>query len=100
MVRGLEGMSYEKQLRILSLFSTEKRRLRKDVPVYHFLVRAAKKEVLISLMSGGRMQGSCLELCQRKFRLDIKKRFFSARAAKHWNKLSGERVIATNLKVF
>lgn len=48
-MRGLEGMSYKKQLKILGLFNTKKRRLRKDVPVYHFLVRTAKKEVLISL---------------------------------------------------
>lgn len=43
-------------------------------------------------MSGDRMQGNGLELCQGKFRLDIRRKLFTVRAAKHWNKLPGELV--------
>lgn len=49
MAKGLEGETYEEQLRTLGLFSLEKRRLRNDlVAVYSFLQRGAEVEVLVS----------------------------------------------------
>ena len=64
-VKGLENMPYEEQLKELGLISLGKRRL--------------------SLLIGDGRRGNSLKLQQGKFRLDIRKIFFTERVVKHWN---------------
>ncbi|KAK4815657.1 hypothetical protein QYF61_005219 [Mycteria americana] len=103
MIRGLEQLSCEDRLRELGLFSLEKRRLWADlIAAFQYLKGAYRKDGdrLYSKACCDRTRSNGFRLREGRFGLDLRKKFFTMRVARHWNKLPREVVEAPSLETF
>ena len=89
--------SYKERLRELGLFSLEKtKRWGHLIAAFQYMRGAYKKagEWLLARACSDRRRGARFKLKEGRFRLDIRKWFFTLRVVKHWHMLPREAVAA------
>jgi len=69
---------------------------------FQYLKGAYKKagEGLFTRACSDRTRDNVFKLKEGRFRLDIRKKFFTVRVVRHWNRLPREAVDAPSLEVF
>ncbi|PKU40386.1 hypothetical protein llap_9317 [Limosa lapponica baueri] len=103
MMREMEHLSYKYRLRELGLFSLEKRRLCGHLIVaLQYLEGAYKKDgdKLFRRTYCDKTRGNVFKLKEARFRLDIRKKFFTMTVVKHRNRLTRVVVDAPSLETF
>ncbi|KAK4822064.1 hypothetical protein QYF61_009325 [Mycteria americana] len=88
---------------LLGFFSLEKRRLWGDlIAAFQYLKGAYRKhgEGLFMRQCGDRTRGNSFKLKNGRFKSDIRKKFFTVRLVRHWNRLPREVVDGPSLEVF
>ena len=94
MTGGLEHLPYEERLRDLGLFSLGKRLRVNLINAYKYLMGSSQVGGvrLFSMVPNDRVRSNRHKLGHRKFRMNMRKNFFTLKVIKHWNRLSREVV--------
>ena len=101
--RGLEHLSCQEGLGELGLFSLGRGRLRGDlIAAFQCLKGPCRKDGdnIFSRTCCSRTRSNGFDLREGRFRLDIRRKFFTVRVVKHWHRLPREVVEAPSLEAF
>jgi len=99
----MEGLSYEERLKELGLFSLEKRRVQENLTAaFQYLKGAYKKagEGLFTRACTDRILVNDFKLKEARFKIAVRKKFFTLRVVRHWKRLFREVVDVHYLEVF
>ena len=102
-ILGLSRVPYGERLKRLDLFSMKGRLLRSDlIQVWKIFHNKSPLEPqsLFVLEPNNRTRGHRFKIHVPRFRLELRKRFFSVRVILTWNRLSPETVEAESLECF
>jgi len=101
LVNGLKNKSSKEQLSERGLIRLEKRRLREDLFTLYSYPTGSYSQVNVGLVSQVITDKRKLfKMCQGRFRLDMRKCFFTERVVKHWNRLLRKVVESPSLEIF
>jgi len=101
-MRGLEPLCWKERLGELGLLSLGKRRLWGDLRAAASAWRGCERarEGLVTRAGSDRTRGHGFKLKEGRFRLDLRKKFFTVKVVKPWPRLPREAVAAPSLAVF
>ena len=99
----LEAVPYRERLLRLGLFSFQGRLLRNDLVVVWKILHnkcAIDPDEIFTFDTSFRTRGHNMKIFLPRFRLDVRKRYFSVRVVSSWNSLAQETVSAQSLETF
>ncbi|KAJ7425138.1 hypothetical protein WISP_24740 [Willisornis vidua] len=98
------GLLVDRQLNMTQKYAQVAKKANSILACIRNSVASRTKKVIVLLYSAlvtkNMTIGNGLKLCQKRFRLDIRKYFFNERVVKHWNGLSREVMESPSLEVF
>ena len=103
MIKGMEHLSYTDRMKELRLFRLENRRLQGDLIVtFRFLKGSYRKEGdrHFSRVCNDRTRENGFKLKECRFWLDIRKKSFTVRVVRHWNRLPRDVVDTPFLETY
>jgi len=100
LVKGLEHKSYEDWN--WGCLAWRKGGSRETFVLYNYLKGGCSEAGvgLFSQVTSDRLRGNGLKLHQGRFRLDVRKNFFTKKVVKHWNRMLREVFESPSLEVF